>query len=109
MILETCVFPGQNGAPGRIRTRDPLLRRSFRATGQPAAFLIRASLLVVWQQLGVSGFQPVLARPWHVVWMQTTGAILIADRQFSLVRGPVCPADRFGLKPVSWGSEQGLA
>jgi len=23
------------GAPGRIRTRDPLLRRSFRAGGQP--------------------------------------------------------------------------
>ena len=31
MILETGVLPGQTGAPGRIRTRDPLLRRHIRA------------------------------------------------------------------------------
>src|SRR5262245_33563476 len=29
MILETGVLPGQSGAPGRIRTRDPLLRRQL--------------------------------------------------------------------------------
>ena len=52
-------------APGRIRTRDPLLRRSFQAGGQLAAFLIRAGLLVVWLQLNVSHFCLVLARGWH--------------------------------------------
>ena len=43
---------------------DPLLRRSFHAAGQPAAFLIRAGLLIFWLQLNVSGFRPVLARGW---------------------------------------------
>ena len=55
----------QVSAPGRIRTRDPLLRRSFHAGGQAVAFLIRAGLLVVWLQLNVSGFRLVLARGWH--------------------------------------------
>jgi hypothetical protein len=53
------------GAPGRTRTRDPLLKRSFHAAGQPATFLIRAGLLIFWLQLNVSGFRPVLARGWH--------------------------------------------
>jgi hypothetical protein len=56
--------PG-SGAPGRIRTRDPLLRRSFHAGGQPDALLIRAGLLIVWLQPNVSGFRFVLARGWH--------------------------------------------
>src|ERR1019366_6546273 len=65
-------------APGRIRTRDPLLRRSFHAGGQAAAFLFRAGLLVVWLQLNVCGFRPVLARTWHATWVQTTGTALLA-------------------------------
>jgi hypothetical protein len=52
-------------ASGRIRTRDPLLRRSFHAWGQPAVSLVRASLLIAWLRLNVSGFRPVLARGWH--------------------------------------------
>src|SRR5262249_50688584 len=32
---------------------------------QPAAFQIRAGLLIVWLQLNVSGFRSVLARGWH--------------------------------------------
>jgi hypothetical protein len=47
------------------RTTELLLRRSFHAGGQAAVFLIRAGLLVVWLQLNVSGFRPVLARGWH--------------------------------------------
>ena len=49
----------------RADASDPLLRRSFHATGQPAAFLIRVSSLVVWLQLDASCFRPVLARGWH--------------------------------------------
>ena len=45
--------------------RDPLLRRSFQAGGQAAAFLVSAGLLIVWLQLNVYGFRPVLARGWH--------------------------------------------
>jgi hypothetical protein len=44
---------------------DLLLRRSFHAAAQPAAFLIRVGLLTVWLQSSVSGFRPVLARGWH--------------------------------------------
>jgi hypothetical protein len=63
-------------------SRDRLLRRSFQAGDRAAAFLIRAGLLVVWLQLNVSGFRPVLARTWHgrpswgsippwrAIWMQ---------------------------------------
>src|SRR5215813_10136326 len=66
------------GAPGRIRTRDPLLRRSFHAGCQPAAFLIRAGLLIVWLQLNVSGLRSVLARGWHgaCLSMRTTGGVV---------------------------------
>jgi hypothetical protein len=32
---------------------------------QPAVFLVRAGSLIVWLQLNVSGFRPVLARGWH--------------------------------------------
>jgi hypothetical protein len=45
--------------------------------GPLADSLIRASLPVVWLQFGVSGFRPVLAWPWHAVWLQTTGACLL--------------------------------
>lgn len=41
------------------------IRRSLHAAGQPAAFLIRAGLLIIWLQPNVSGFRPVLARDWH--------------------------------------------
>jgi len=52
-------------APTATRTRDLPLMRSFHAGGQAAVFLIRAGLLIVWLQLNVSGFRPVLARGWH--------------------------------------------
>ena len=67
-------FPGHEGMLDRLpqirsttRSTSPdlSLTRSFHATGQPAAFLIRPGLLVVWLQLGVPGFCPVLARGWH--------------------------------------------
>lgn len=47
---------------------------------QPAVFLVRAGLLIVWLQLNVSGFRPVLARGWHGprLSMRTTGAALLA-------------------------------
>lgn len=44
---------------------DRPLRRSFHVGGQAAASLVRAGLLVVWLQLSVSGFRPVLACGWH--------------------------------------------
>jgi len=53
--------------PGRIRTRDPLPRRSFHAGDQPAVFLVRAGLIIVWPQLDVS----VSASSWHA-----TGTLL---------------------------------
>jgi hypothetical protein len=59
-------------APGRIRTRDPPLRRSFHATGRPAVSLIRASFPVIWLRLSASGFRRVLARSRHVAWMART-------------------------------------
>jgi len=48
-----------------VQLGDRLLRRSFHAAGQPAAFLVRGGLLIVWLQLNVSGFVVVLARGWH--------------------------------------------
>ena len=54
-------------APGRTRTCDPLLRRSFCGQRSTAAFLMRVGLLVVWLQLNVPGFCSVLARGWHGV------------------------------------------
>ena len=41
---------------------DPLLRRSFHAAGQPAAFQVRTGLLIARLQLNVSQFRLVLAR-----------------------------------------------
>jgi hypothetical protein len=50
---------GEELIPGVVGTRccssDVLLFQVVLATGQPAVALIRASLLVVWLQLGVSG------------------------------------------------------
>jgi len=74
---------GHGSGQGRTRTSqptfDPLLRRSFHAAGQPAAFLIRAGLLIFWLQLNVSGFRPVLARGWHAARCLRAG-------DYSLVR-----------------------
>ncbi len=53
--------------------RDLLLRRSFHAAGQPATSLIGAGSLIVWLQLDVSGFCPVLARGWHGACCLRTG------------------------------------
>ena len=50
----------------RLSRADLPLRRSFHAGGQPAVFLVRAVLLIVWLQLSVSGFRPVLAHGWHM-------------------------------------------
>ena len=52
-------------APNATRTRDLPLRRSFHAAGQAAVLLVKGGLLVVWLQLNVSGFRPVLARGWN--------------------------------------------
>jgi hypothetical protein len=51
--------------PSAIRTRDLLLRRSFQAGGQAAAFLVGAGSLIVSLRLSVSSFRSVLAREWH--------------------------------------------
>ena len=60
---------GQPKTPATIphshRRGKEFRHRSFHAGGQAAAFLIRAGLLVVWLQLSVPGFRPVLARGWH--------------------------------------------
>jgi hypothetical protein len=40
------------------------LGRSFHPGDQPAVFLVRAGLIIVWLQLYVSGFRLVLARSW---------------------------------------------
>jgi hypothetical protein len=73
-----------NSATRRRRTgrSDPLPRRSFQAGGQPAAFLMRASLLILWLQLNVSGFRLVLARGWHGarLSMRTTGRLARGGR-----------------------------
>lgn len=51
---------------------DLPLTRSFHAGRQAAAFLLRAGLLVVWLQLNVPGFRPVLARGWHGAFRDAT-------------------------------------
>jgi hypothetical protein len=70
---------------GRIRTRDPLLRRSFPAAGQAPTFLIRVGLLVVWLELNVSGFRPVLARSWHG-WPSRSDPSLVSYRHVVVYR-----------------------
>ena len=60
MILDG-VLPGQNGAPGRIRTRDPLLRSMFHAAGQPAHAQIGGRLRCPWVPPVTAGFRPF----WH--------------------------------------------
>ena len=66
-------------APTATRTRDLPLRRLFHAGGQPAVFLVRAGLLVLWLQLDVSSFRPVLARGWHGL-LQAVDYWLPSDR-----------------------------
>jgi len=63
VILVTTVLPGQRAQ--QDSSRDPLLRRSFHAAGQPASSLVRAGWLMLWLQLNVPSFRPVLARGWH--------------------------------------------
>jgi hypothetical protein len=46
---------------------DPLLAKTFRGPWPSAAFLIRASFLVVWVPFYVSSFRRVLARGWHAL------------------------------------------
>jgi hypothetical protein len=46
---------------------DLPLTRSFPGRSSTAALLVRAGLLIVWLQLNVSGFRPVLACGWHRV------------------------------------------
>ena len=52
-------------APGRIRTRDPLLRRSFHAGGRPARAQVGRRLRCPWVTAGDLSFPLVLARMWH--------------------------------------------
>src|SRR5215468_979341 len=54
-------------APTATRTRDLPLMRSFRDGRSAVAFLVRASLVVVWLPPNVRGSRPVLARTWHVL------------------------------------------
>jgi hypothetical protein len=54
------------GAPGRIRTRDPLLRRLFHAGGQPALAQIGSCSRCPRVTVGDRSFPPVLAWKWHV-------------------------------------------
>ena len=98
------------GAPGRIRTRDPLLRRSFHAGGQAAAFLIRAGLLVVRVQLNVSGFHPVLARGWHGWpdrWPPLTG-LSSPGHNLKGPRDPGCRTIMVEVGPVGTAALRGL-
>lgn len=53
---------------------EPLLRRSFRAGGQPALAQVGGRSGCRWVTAGDRRFLPVLARTWHDTWMQTTGA-----------------------------------
>ena len=53
---------------------DRLLRRSFHAAGQSALAQIAGRSRCPWLIAGNRSFPPVLARTWHAVWMQTTGA-----------------------------------
>ena len=57
-------------APGRIRTRDPLLRRPFPAGGQPAHAHVGGRSRCPWVTAGDRSFPPVLARMWHAAWLQ---------------------------------------
>ena len=77
---------------------------------QPAVFLVRAGLLIVWLQLNVSGFRPVLARGWHGprLSMRTTGAALLAVERCAL-NVPVavlrwCRRGIYGRATVNSGS-----
>lgn len=97
-------------APNATRTRDLPLRRSFHAVSQPAVFLVRAGLLIVWLQLNVSGFRPVLARGWHGprLSMRTAGAALLAVERCAL-NVPVavlrwCRRGIYGRAAVNSGS-----
>ena len=68
MILDACALPGLTwlaGAPGRIRTRDPLLRRSIQAGGQPARTQVGGCSWCPWATAGDRSFPSVLAREWH--------------------------------------------
>jgi hypothetical protein len=52
-------------APGRIRTRDPLLRRWFQAGSRPVRAQVRGRSRCPWVPAGDRRFPPVLARTWH--------------------------------------------
>jgi hypothetical protein len=64
-LLPGPVSPGDFGRRGPRQLGRIRWPASFHAGCQAAAFLIRAGLLVVWLQLNVYGFRPVLARSWH--------------------------------------------
>lgn len=65
--------------------RDLLLRRSFHAAGQPAAFLVRAALLIVRLQLIVSGFPPF----WHAAGTGSCGRPLRICRNAVIINAMV--------------------
>jgi hypothetical protein len=66
--------PSEASTNGRRLAGDLPLRRSFRDGRSGAAFLVRASLVVVWLPLNVRGSRPVLARGWHVVHLSTASS-----------------------------------
>ena len=49
----------------KIRSRDPLLRRSFQARGQPARVQVGGCSRCPWVTAGDRSFPLVLARKWH--------------------------------------------
>ena len=60
-------------------------------------FLVRGGLLIVWLQLDVSGFRPVLACGWHgAFWMQTNGTSSPAAKQCSLASMRIAAQDNDG-------------
>ena len=61
VVLVLAVGHPPGSGLGRKPITDQLLRRSFHAAGQPAAFLVGAGLLIVRLQLNVPGFRPF----WH--------------------------------------------
>ena len=63
-LLKTPATIPRSDRPGK-----EFRHRSFHAGGQAAAFLVRAGLLIVWLQLNVPGFRPVLTREWHAAVM----------------------------------------
>ena len=80
VVLVLAVGHPPGSGLGRKPITDQLLRRSFHAAGQPAAFLVGAGLLIVRLQLNVPGSRPVLARGWHGWLLHFAAALACRSR-----------------------------